>query len=535
MKKTRIKALACALVLFTLAICGFALSTTSSAEESFVTTAKIGDANVSFDGELRLAFTVITTVLTPTDADLGIMVWDSSVTEPTLKNCSYVNLNEKSQNGTTYYLVRPTKLADITTEFYVAACYKIGTTYTIAEPPFKYSIEKFFTYNLASPITEDSAEVYQGYLELAEDAGATDITAAKTVGGYLGYNKVTFGGALGQDVILRADAKNGDGEYFLCWKDKNGGVVSYDRVTTVNLENEGISEFRAMYGDRELSKYKATYDFEALDDGLIEIAYPVEDNVGKVVSGYDSAKTPLFQGAKSLNGLKLTTYRSLKKIAENQYVYSTGHDYYIVDSVSGGKAMKITNGHQGRGVSASFSDIYEAYAVGAEVDMQYNTAKSGGFFHINLTLVDKNGKSVSLRTNITSTGSTCTFYCEGDGSAYPAFYLQRKPALKRGNVLSFRAELDRAGEAIDIYVNGTFLEKVSLKSYATYKKAIDAAEKKTEETGEAVTAFDLESLTISTIGVHGISTTKDDITIDNITFLCGEPIIKDENTEESAE
>ena len=145
MKKTRIKALACALVLFTLAICGFAFSTTASAEETFVTTAKIGDANVSFDGKLRLAFTVVTTVLTPNDADIGIMVWDSSVTEPTLKNCSYVNLNEKSQNGTIYYLVRPTELADITKEFYVAACYKIGTTYTIAEPPFKYSIEKFFS------------------------------------------------------------------------------------------------------------------------------------------------------------------------------------------------------------------------------------------------------------------------------------------------------------------------------------------------------------------------------------------------------
>jgi hypothetical protein len=185
--------------------------------------------------------------------------------------------------------------------------------------------------------------------------------------------------------------------------------------------------------------------------------------------------------------------------------------------------MKITNGHQGRGVSAKFDDIYEAYAIGAEVDMEYNTAKSGGFFHINLTLLDKNGKTVALRTNITSDGKTCTLYAEGDGSAYPSYYLQKKPELKRGNVLSFRAELDREGEAIDIYVNGVFLEKVSLASYATYKKIVDKA-----ETDETATLFDLDSLTISAIGVHGISTTKDDITVDNVTFLCGDPIITEE-------
>lgn len=520
MKKTRIKKLSFALVLLALMACATLFGTTASAEESIVTMAKIGNANVSFDGKVRLAFTVETTLLTPDDADIGIMVWDPSVTEPTIDNCDYVNLNEKTQNGTTYYLVRPTSLADIATEFYVAACYKIDGKFTIAEKPFKYSIEKYFTYNLASPITDDRAFIYSEYLELAREAGATDFTYATTEGGYVGYCKNSFGGAFGQNVLLRADAKNGDGEYFLCWKDKDGRVVSYDRVTMVKLENEGISKFVAVYGDKELSAYKATYDFEAFDTGLIEISYPVEDNTSKIVYGYDSAKTPLFSGSKSFDGLSFTTYRALAKIGQDQYVYANGHDFIVVDSPIGGKSMKITNGHQGRGVSAKFSDIYEAYAIGAEVDMEYNTAKSGGFFHINLTLLDKNGKSVSLRTNITSDGNLCTLYAEGDGSAYPSYYLQKKTELKRGNVLSFRAELDREGEAIDIYINGVFLEKVSLTSYASYKKIVDKA-----ETDETATLFDLETLTISSIGVHGISSTKDDITVDNVTFLCGEPII----------
>ena len=531
MKRTRIKALVTSLILLTLLFCAFCLGTTASAEENkIITTAKITDSNVAFNGQLRLAFTVSETLRTPEGADLGIMVWDSSVTEPTINNCKYVNLNEKKQNGTEYYLVRPIALADIATEFYVAACYKLNGEIVIAEVPFKYSIEKYFTYNLALPITEERAYIYAEYLELAREAGATDITAIKTVGGYVGYNKITFGGSYNQQVLLRADAKNGNGEYFLVWKDSKGRVISNERLALVRVEEKGITEYTAVYGDRELSKYKSTFDFEAFDSGLIEIEYPVEDNIGKVVSGYDSAKTPLFSGTKSYDGLKLNTYRALKKIGQNQYVYSTGHDFYILDSIIGGKEMKITNGHQGRGVSATFYDIYESYAVGAEVDMQYNTAKSGGFFHITLTITDVNGKSTSLRTNITSTGSTCTLYAEGDGSDYPHFYLTEKVNLKRGNVLSFRAELDREGEAIDIYVNGILLEKVSLNSYANYKKITDAA-----AADENKTTFDLDSLTISAIAVCGISSTKDDITVDNVTFLCGDPIIKEENKEEVAE
>ena len=528
MKMIKAKTVFRALILIAVLIAALCLGTTASAEENnIVTTAKIVNSNVSFDGKLRLAFTVESTLLTPDDATLGIMVWSPEVTEPTLKNCKYVNLNAKTQNGVTYYLVRPNELSDIATEFYVAACYKQNGEFTIAETPFKYSIENHFTAALASEITEECAYIYSEYLDLARDAGATDFTGIRTHGGYVGYNKFTFGGALNQNVLLRADAKNADGDYFLAWKDSYGKVISRDRVTTVTVEEKGVTEYTAMYGDRELSKYRSTFDFEAMDTGLVDISYPVEDNTAKIVLGYDSAKTPLFSGSKSFDGLSISTYRSLKKVGQDQYVYSTGHDFSIVDAPIGGKSMHITNGHQARGMSATFSDIYESYAIGAEVDMQYNTAKSGGFFHINLTIVDKNGKSCALRTNITSNGSTLTFYAEGDGSAYPSVYIEKKPELKRGNVLSFRAELDRDSEAVKIYANGELLQSLSLTSYATYKKIVEKA-----ETDETATLFDLQSLTISKIAVCGISSTKDNITVDNVTFLCGEPIVNEENGEE---
>ena len=535
MKRKGLITLICIAVLLVISVYAVGVGTVSAANDGeSITTAKIGTANVAYNGKLRLAFTVEKTLLTPDDATLGIMVWDSDVTEPTAKNCKYVNLNAKTQNGTTYYLVRPTVLEEIGKEFYVAACYKQNGVITLAQKPFEYSIEKYFTTCIASPVSEPLADICTEYLELAKELGASDLTGIKANGGYVGYNKFSFGGAMGQQVLLRADAKNGDGKYFLCWKDSEGKVISDSRITSVKVESEGVTEYFALYGDRELSKYKASYDFESLDSGLMDFAYPTEDDISKIISGYDSKKTPLFKGTKSLEGLSITTYRSLKSIGKDQYVYSTGHDFYLVDSPIGGKSMMITNGHQARGFSASFSDIYESYAIGGEVDIQYNTAVSGGFFHVNLNIVDKNGKSASLRTNITTDGKTATFYAEGSGSEYPSVYLDRKINLKEGNVLSFRAELDRESEAVAIYANGELLQKISLNSYATYKKLTDAAAKKSEETGETVKAFDLETITVSSILVAGISSTKDDITIDNVSFICGDPIVKDNTAEGGA-
>ena len=103
-----------------------------------------------------------------------------------------------------------------------------------------------------------------------------------------------------------------------------------------------------------------------------------------------------------------------------------------------------------------------------------------------------------------------------------------------------RAVLDMLGGADEermiiacdtlVYANGEFLQSLPLTSYATYKKIVEKA-----ETDEEATLFDLSTLTISNILVCGISSTKDDITIDNVTFICGEPIITEENTEEGAE
>ena len=535
MKKRKVKIAILAAVL-SLVVSSLILIGGASAEGVRMTTGRITEANIAFNDKLTLAFSVEATILLPPNAELGIGVWESTADEPTLDNISYVNFRKKTLNGYNYYKTREMSLKDVSKELYVGAVYKLDGEIVLAQNPVKYSMATFFMKNLASPIGADRSTVYENYLALAEKAGASFSTYVEAVGGYVGYSDSARGGILGQSVLLRAPAKNSEGEYFISWVDKNGNAVSTDRVFSVTLSENGIHTYTATYGDKENSIYKSTYDFEALDTGMIDFYFPGEDAEDKVVSGYDSSKTPLFSSSKTIEeaGLSMQTYMMLKKVGNGLYYYDKAHEFEVVDTELSGKALEMRNGHSGkRGSYVSFLDLNESYAIGAEADITYDTAKSGGYLYMGLLLTDKYGKTVTLRTNLSSGASTLSCYAEGDGSAYPGVYCERKITRIAGDTLTLRIDLNRENESVMIYENGTLLEELPLTSYATYKKALEAAEKKNEEnkanaadgeTPEEVIAFDVESLHITKITIAGISNTSEDVTIDNLTFFCGNTI-----------
>ena len=535
MNKRKVKIAILAAVL-SLVVSSIILIGGASAENVRVTAGRIKEANIAFNDKLTLAFTVEPTILLPNNAELGLGVWESTEEDPTLSNISYVNFRKKTLNGYNYYKTKEISLSDVSKEIYVAAVYKLDGAISLAQNPVKYSMATFFMKNLANPIGGNRATVYENYVALAEKAGAKFTTYVEAVGGYVGYSDSTRGGVLGQNVLLRAPAKNSEGEYFIAWVDSNGTTVSNSRVTTVIPSFAGVHTYTATYGERENSLYKSTYDLEALDTGKIDFYFPGEDAADKVVSGYDSAKTPLFSSSKSIadKGISMQTYMMLKKVGDGLYYYDKAHEFEVVDTEIAGKALEMRSGHSGkRGGYVTFTDLNESYAIGAEADITYDTAKSGGYFYMGLVLTDKYGKSVTLRTNLSSGATTLSCYAEGDGSDYPGVYCERKITRIAGDTLTFRIDLNRENESVVIYENGTLLEELPLTSYATYKKALDAAEKKNEEnkqnaadgeTPEEVIAFDVESLHITKITIAGISNTSEDITIDNLTFFCGEPI-----------
>ena len=511
---------------------------TSSAEGVKITAGRIGEANVAFNDKLYLAFTVDETILLPNGAELGIAVWENTEEVPTLSNCSYVNFTQKTLNSYYYYKTRAISLSDVGKEIYVGACYKLDGEISMAQKPIKYSIAKFFLRNLASNIGENRTLIYSKYLELAEAAGATFGTYVKAVNGYVGHSRSTYGGTLGQEVLLRADAKNSEGKFFIKWVDSTGKTVSSNRVCTVIPNTEGVHTYTAVYGERDASIYKSTFDFEALETGMIEFNFPGEDNASKVVSGYDSKKTPLFSGTKAIEdaGLSMQTYMALIKVGDGLYQYNKHHEFEVVETELGGKALEMRCGVAGlRGSYATYTDMNESYAIGAEADITYDTAKSGGFLHMTLYLTDKYGKTTSLRTNLSSGANTLSCYAEGDGSAYPSVYCERKLTRYAGTTLTLRIDLNRENESVMIYDNGTLLAELPLTSYATYKKAVDAAAAKNEEnkanaaegeTPEEVIAFDVDSLYITKMSICGISNSSENVTMDNVTFFCGNPIEK---------
>ena len=525
MKKRNIKSaiisLAILAVLLPILIIG------ASAETVRLTTGRITEANIAFNDKLRLAFTVEPTILLPDDAVLGIGVWESTAETPTLKNISYVNFKEKTLNGYKYFKTKGFSLSDVAKEIYVGAVYKQNDRIFMAQTPTKYSIATFFMKNLASPIGGNRVTIYENYLALAEKAGAKLETYVKAVGGYVGYSDSTRGGIIGQEVLLRAPAKNSEGKYFISWVDGSGNSVSTDRLFRVTPTEKGIHTYTATYGERDKSVYKSTYDFESLDTGMVDFYFPGEDRADKVVSGYDSSKTPLFASSKTIEdkGISMHTYMMLKKVGNGLYYYEKAHEFEVVETELAGKALEMRNGHSGkRGSYATYTDLNESYAIGAEADITYDTAKSGGFLYMNLLLSDKYGKTVTLRTNLSSGAATLSCYAEGDGSAYPSVYCDRKITRIAGDTLTFRIDLNRENESVMIYENGTLLGELGLESYATYKKAVEAAEKKSEESGEATEAFDVESLHITQVTIAGISNSSEDVTIDNLTFFCGNPI-----------
>ena len=453
----------------------------------------------------------------------------------------------KNLSGYNYYKTKSFSLKDVGKEIYISAVYKLNDEISLAQNPVKYSMATFFMKNLASPIGGDRTTIYNNYVALAEKAGAKIDTYVKTVGGYVGYSDSTRGGIIGQEVLLRAPAKNSEGKYFISWVDGSGNTVSSDRLCKVTPTAKGVHTYTATYGEVDNSLYKSTYDFESLDTGLVDFYFPGEDAADKVVSGYDSAKTPLFSASKAIadKGISMQTYMMLKKVGNGLYYYDKAHEFEVTDTELGGKALEMRSGHSGkRGSSVTFTDLNESYAIGAEADITYDTAKSGGFLHMTLLLSDKYGKTVSLRTNLSSGATTLSCYAEGEGSTYPHVYCDRKITRIAGDTLTFRIDLNREGESVMIYENGTLLGELPLTSYANYKKALEAAEKKNEEnkenaaegeTPEEVIAFDVDSLHITKITIAGISNTSENVTIDNLTFFCGNPIEEVEPEEGAAE
>ena len=514
--KKKILKVSVLVAILTVCIASIVAISVSAAKPIVQTAAKITDANLVMSGKIQIAFSVTETIVMPEGGVAGIMVWDSSITEPEIENCLYVNFNQKAYKTVNYYKTREIDVSDFGREFYVAACYKYNDEIRLGENPFKYSPMTYLTKRVGEIISSDQCDVYSSLIDLYLSSGAVDeFSAIRTVGGFVGLCEATFGGAKGQEVIIRADAKNANDEYFLGWADDSGAIISNERLLTVKNDTDKIVTYTAVYGDGAESLYSSTYNFEALELGAVDFNVPSQ-YTGYTNKGYNSARTPVWSVSNSsLPSLSIGYYVEAVHVGDGNYVYGKS-DYFEVTegAFEGDRELYMYKGHQIIGYSATFKNNFEdSFSDGCEVDIKFLTLVTGGMSsYVNITLTDANGVSIALRTNLSysTSAKTMTMYAE------PTTAAERVTAsvgtlIRPGEIYSFRGELDRENLSIRLYANGVLVEDMPLSAYTGYQAKADT--------------FDVSTCYVTSMAVNTISSSKDHVTIDNLTFLRGEEII----------
>ena len=502
-----------------------AIGISASAEDAPV--CKIESANVAYNDMLQLAFTVKSENLDE-GAEVGIIAWEADVTEFTVATAFYATFTSSEKDGYTYYKTRGIAAPEMDTPIYVAACYRVGEgEITVVQDPVKYSVLQYAGTRLtATNVTAKQAELYQDTIEygMASDAvleGEEEYAFVKAVNGTVGSAGAKIGGWLGKEVLLRAEAKNANDEYFIKWIDADGNTVSTDRLAYVTVEKTGITEYTAVFGSAADSIYDSTYNFENLNGSLVALPTP---NLAKEPT--DAAYNTTYyknswKVSKTLANLSVASYmapktekidgvNTLVKGEDGLYSIAAKDVYSIYESLDGDKELAIDRDLCPVGYTNSFTsksgNIYQA----VEFDISFDTLTRTGIFNsFNITLKDANSKTVAIRTNLDMSGSKVVTFsdqkatnAENNAGRTP-FPTKAEAAV--GATITVKAVINTADASMTLYANGVNLGTLPLVSWGAYKNS---------------TTFTMsENITISTIGINCESGNGNDIRIDNVTFL----------------
>ncbi len=195
-------------------------------------------------------------------------------------------------------------------------------------------------------------------------------------------------------VLLRAEAKNAEGQYFLYWEDVNGNVVCTERVfANAPVHNDlGYTVYTAVYGSASESAYANTLDLENLVTKDNDGNY-VAVNPDRLVEQVEATSATTSRITRSF--YNSTTYTKVMDLVNNCHFVadsssSTGF------SLSGETLMTLVDDSYGSGdknlkiestsTSASFYETIFNQSTGsnaAELDLQINeviaTAAGGNF------------------------------------------------------------------------------------------------------------------------------------------------------------
>ena len=151
MKQTKIKKIASVLVIVAVLVCALAgISASAVTDSEIEVSAEIKSVNVEHRGCMHLAFKVETTSV-PEGATVGIMMWNSGVTNYTAKNAIWANYELSDDGaGTSYYAGMPIAAKNIATKYKVAVVAELDGEVTLLSVPASYSILEWAQTKLAT-------------------------------------------------------------------------------------------------------------------------------------------------------------------------------------------------------------------------------------------------------------------------------------------------------------------------------------------------------------------------------------------------
>ncbi len=311
----------------------------ASASDPLSPTAEIEYMNLAYNNERTYIALTVNSSYTDSQDELGIAIWyDAAVENPSLANADYITQTVRTDSaGTEYFRTRPIATEDYAKPMLIAPIIDMGNFLIIAAQPSPYTV---FDYAIArlddEGVTSEQLSSYKDIL-LDEDINQSIYGITTSDKGCIGPAEATFSaGKVGDTVLLRAEAKNADGEYFLYWQ--SGSETYTDRVFNATVK-AGISSYTAVYGDKADSVYKYTYDFEAHDTGIIDLGKP------QGLSSENSSYKGKYYWRVSGSSLGLALYNGFSA-SGNKYPFTdstvTAKDAHeITEAENGDKALVI--------------------------------------------------------------------------------------------------------------------------------------------------------------------------------------------------
>lgn len=357
-----------------LLVCSFSIISIPAAAETTTGTEsalEIEYANVAYNAMTQLAFTLKGTVADGMEA--GIAVWNPEITgEKTIANASYTSFKREALEGKTYWLTEGIAANAMSKRLTVAPVVRNEETKSdakLAGPLIEYSIYDYVADRLDDEgVTDKQMKLYENLIIYGNSAekvvnGAASMPIITAKNGYVGNIASTLGFVKDGKSLIRANAMNSDGDYFLYWTDKSGNKI-YERVAEV-AATEAINRYTAVYGNKADSAYAGHFDLSSLAVGQLNIVPSTIGTVSKAGDIYyvqnnatflDGALT-LYYGRIQVNS---DTDKTVVKTTNLSVAEKNGakHLHYEKNGVGGGQPIEFVNKS---GIAAKRFEIDMAY------------------------------------------------------------------------------------------------------------------------------------------------------------------------------